>query len=143
MAAISRENLDVKALRKYQVCSRHFVTGKPTALKDDANVDWLPKINLGHSKGVRQASAEQAVAKVMRYERARRRRDMKQAREQKEIEALYQIKLLLQRKVKEEIASVLSKVTLKLRKLHIILHINLLRKQLCQSPRKLDMNRWN
>jgi len=95
VAAISREDLDVKALGKYRVCSCHFVTGKPAALKYDTNVDWLPTINLAHSKSVRHASTEQAVAKVMHYERARRKRDMKRAREQKEIEVLHQIEIIV------------------------------------------------
>ena len=50
MAAISREDLDVKALGKYRVCSCHFLSGKPATLKDDTDIDWLPTINLGHSK---------------------------------------------------------------------------------------------
>jgi len=41
VATTSREDLDIKAFRRYRVCSHHFVTGKPGALKDDANVDWL------------------------------------------------------------------------------------------------------
>jgi len=149
VATISREHLDVKALGKCQVCSRHFVTSKPAALKDDANVDWLPTIDLGHSKGVWQASAEQAVAKVMHYERARRR-DMKQAREQKEIEALHQMEIVVAKEiedvVKEESASVVSAVINEFIEVedatNNVVH-QLLRKQLCQSPGKLDINRWN
>ena len=82
MAAISREDLDVKALGKYRVCSCHFLSGKPAALKDDTDIDWLPTINLGHSKRATRDSAEQAVMRVMRHERARRRRDMQRAKQQ-------------------------------------------------------------
>ena len=30
--------------------SRHFISGKPAALEDETNPDWLPTLNLGHSK---------------------------------------------------------------------------------------------
>ena len=39
-AAIFREDLDVKALGKYRVCSRHFLSGKPAALKDDTDIAY-------------------------------------------------------------------------------------------------------
>ena len=30
--------------------SRHFINGKPASLEDETNPDWLPTLNLGHSK---------------------------------------------------------------------------------------------
>ena len=68
MAAISRENLDIKALGKYQVYSRHFVSGKAAALKEDTDIDWLPTVILGHSKRTICDSAKQAVMCMMCYE---------------------------------------------------------------------------
>ena len=39
-----------KILANDRICSRHFLSGKPAALEDDTNPDWLPSLNLGHSK---------------------------------------------------------------------------------------------
>uniref|UniRef100_T1IH87 THAP-type domain-containing protein n=1 Tax=Strigamia maritima TaxID=126957 RepID=T1IH87_STRMM len=43
---ISRD--DLKCISSWRVCSDHFVSGKPST--DEENVDWVPSINLGHSK---------------------------------------------------------------------------------------------
>ena len=50
VAAISRIDLDLSALHKYRVCSRHFISGAPSDLFDDLHPDWLPTIDLGHEK---------------------------------------------------------------------------------------------
>ena len=50
IAAISRGDLTAKILANYRICSRHFISGKPSALEDESNPDWLPSLNLGHSK---------------------------------------------------------------------------------------------
>ena len=55
LAAISREDLIVEVLESdsktdYRVCSRHFQSGKPAKLYDITNPDWVPSVNLGHSK---------------------------------------------------------------------------------------------
>ena len=54
LAAISREGLDVNNLGKYRICSRHFISGEPAKLFDCTNPDWLPTMNLGHSKREKQ-----------------------------------------------------------------------------------------
>lgn len=50
LAAISRDDLTDKVLQNDRICSRHFISGKPAALYDDTNPDWLPNLHLGHSK---------------------------------------------------------------------------------------------
>jgi len=72
IAAISRQDLDVNALEKYRICSRHFVSGEPVlaSLYDCTNPDWLPMTNLGHSKNL---PVTKAVSE--RYERAQRRNE--------------------------------------------------------------------
>ncbi|XP_065911810.1 uncharacterized protein [Dysidea avara] len=115
VAAISREDLDVKALGKYRVCSCHFLSGKPAALKDDTDIDWLPTINLGHSKRATRDSAEQAVMRVMRHERARRRRDMQRAKQQQDIELSHQLDIFVANEIddaiKEEVESIIDEFT--------------------------------
>ena len=54
LARINRADLTVEVLERntkmdYRVCSRH-ISGKPAYLYDETNPDWLPSINLGHSK---------------------------------------------------------------------------------------------
>ena len=50
IAAISRGDLSEKILANDRICSRHFINGKPASLEDETNPDWLPTLNLGHSK---------------------------------------------------------------------------------------------
>ena len=50
LAAISRLGLTEKILKNDRVCSKHFVSGKPADLLEDTSPDWLPSLNLGHSK---------------------------------------------------------------------------------------------
>ena len=82
LAAISRENIDINALEKYRICSRHFVE-EPADLWDENNVDWLPTRNLGHLK--RKQLSEDDLA---RCERAKRRRD--DQRHTEEMDDLFQ-----------------------------------------------------
>ena len=51
------------------ICFKHFVSGKPAYLFDTNNPDWLPTLNLGHSK----RSARPSSSAIDRYERARSR----------------------------------------------------------------------
>ena len=50
LAAISRGDVTEKILSNGRICSRHFISGKPAALEYVTNLDWLPSLNLGHSK---------------------------------------------------------------------------------------------
>ncbi len=50
IAAISRGDLTEKILANDRICSRHFISGKPASLENETNPDWLPSLNLGHSK---------------------------------------------------------------------------------------------
>ena len=73
IAAISRVGLTEKVISNDRVCSRHFVTGKPAALKDEQHPDWLPTQHLGKLKHVDTPNAES----VERYERLKRRQELK------------------------------------------------------------------
>lgn len=75
LAAISRDDLDVINQGKYRICSRHFISGQPAKLFDCTNPDWLPTINLGHSKWEKQKPCS------ARYERAQKRDDQQKLRE--------------------------------------------------------------
>ncbi|XP_064489452.1 uncharacterized protein LOC135401156 isoform X2 [Ornithodoros turicata] len=35
-------------LDKYNVCSRHFISGSPSQLLDECNPDWAPCLHLGY-----------------------------------------------------------------------------------------------
>ena len=45
LAAISRKDIDIKSLDNLRICSKHFISGKPSALYHINNPDWL---NLGY-----------------------------------------------------------------------------------------------
>ena len=69
LAAISREDLDLKALYKYKICSKHFISEKPAYLYDTNNPDWLPTLHLGHTKSS-SVQEENVAVSVARFERA-------------------------------------------------------------------------
>ena len=72
LAAISRQDMDMRSLEKYRICSRYFVSNEPADLYDVDNPGWLPMLHLGHSK-----KKEDQPAVVERWERAKRRGDTK------------------------------------------------------------------
>ena len=57
---ISREDLTEKKLSNDQVCSVHFVSGKPAKNWDRHNQDWVPTLKFGHSKKSLNSSAAAA-----------------------------------------------------------------------------------
>ncbi len=69
LAAISRMGLTEKILKNDRVCSKHFVSGKPADLFEDTSPDWLPSLNLGHTRSKLPAQATE------RYERRKAREE--------------------------------------------------------------------
>jgi len=61
LAAISRKDLDINNLHKYRICLRHFSSGQ-AQLYDCTNPDWLPALNLGHSKWEKPALSLACIA---------------------------------------------------------------------------------
>ena len=76
IAAISREDITEKILVNDRICSRHFISGQPAALKDNTNPDWLPTLNLGHIK----LSDRRIMAGTERWRRRKAREDAQQHR---------------------------------------------------------------
>ena len=70
LAAISREDLDYNSLGNYRICSRHFITGKPTSLYETTHPDWLPTLQPGHTK-VKAVDTD-------RYERIKKRNSIQE-----------------------------------------------------------------
>ena len=70
MSAIRRADLTEKIMCNDRICSRHFLSEQPACLQDENNPDWLPTLNLGHSK---QISKYRERAAEERWERARAR----------------------------------------------------------------------
>ena len=54
-------------------CSAHFITGKPAALYDQANPDWVPTLIMGY------VQCKASSSDVDRYERAKQRREAAEA----------------------------------------------------------------
>ena len=75
LAAISRDDLTVDMLEKsdYRVCSEHFVDGEPAKLYEFTKSNWLPTLNLGHTK-------QRNNTGYARYDRAKRRNDEQRMR---------------------------------------------------------------
>ena len=70
LAAVSRKDVDLNALDRYRICSRHFEGGQPASLYDTTHPGWLPTLHMGH-ENVRPADNE-------RYERLQRRHTMQE-----------------------------------------------------------------
>lgn len=83
IAAISRDDLTEQILKNDRVCSRHFVSGQPAKDFDKFNIDWVPTLNLGHSKRDKKGSSK---ADQDRAERAKGRRKKKLNETKAEIE---------------------------------------------------------
>ena len=79
LAAISRDDLTVEMVENsdYRVCSEHFVSGKPAKLYDCTSPDWLPTINLGHTK-------QKKGSDYTKHEQAKRRADEQRIREEED-----------------------------------------------------------
>lgn len=73
LSAIRRADLTEKIIANDRICSRHFLSGKPASLLDDNSPDWLPTLNLGHTK---QSSESRARAAEERWERAKARESL-------------------------------------------------------------------
>ena len=85
LAAIAREDLTVELLERdtmtdYRVCSRHFLSGKPAKLYNVTSPDWLPSVNLGHSK--KQQLSQQLADNNARHKCSKRRAAKQRAREE-------------------------------------------------------------
>ena len=79
LAAISRDDLTVDMLEKsdYRVCSEHFVDGEPAKLYEFTKSNWLPTLNLGHTK-------QRNNTGYARYDRAKQRNDEQRMREEED-----------------------------------------------------------
>ena len=89
LAAISRDDLTAEMMENsdYRVCSDHFVTGEPAKLYEFTSPNWLPTLNLGHTK--RNNNAD-----YTRYERAKRRDNEQRLREEEDRLLMQQIEVV-------------------------------------------------
>jgi len=112
VAAICRKDLDLNALHKYRVCSRHFISGAPVAdVFDETNPDWLPTLNLGHKESCSCSFCRPATTE--RYDRAQRRSNEQRIRESVFLRAA---ELILQETVdstvEDEVTEILEEIEL-------------------------------
>ena len=76
---VSRADITERILND-QICSRHFVSGKPADLIYDTNPDWLLSMNLGHRKKLKTAAAANPSTRK-RLERREARESRQEAAE--------------------------------------------------------------
>ncbi|XP_075534468.1 uncharacterized protein LOC142568350 [Dermacentor variabilis] len=72
LARINRS--DLKNLENVRVCGRHFITGKPSKLMDEANPDWAPMQHLGYG-------SERPLTNEARFERSKKRSQKKKEKD--------------------------------------------------------------
>ena len=83
LAAINRQDLDLKALHKYKVCARHYRSGRSANLYETTDPDWLPTLHLGHKKhgSIVTVNPVSSDASVDRWRRAHEREKWKKIEE--------------------------------------------------------------
>ena len=69
IAKINRKDLPTERYASIRICSRHFVSGSPARLFDEANPDWVPTLSLGYCTG----EQPEVVSSTLRYDRAKER----------------------------------------------------------------------
>ncbi len=75
LSAIQRLDLTQKIICNDRICSRHFISGKPAALEEENNPDWLPTLHLGHSKAMTAKKAETAKSRYKRVKLREAKKD--------------------------------------------------------------------
>ena len=70
MASCYLSDIKPSNLKRTRFCSDHFLSGRPSALHDWANPDWVPTSSLGHSES---HSFDTSTHSTSRYERAKER----------------------------------------------------------------------
>ena len=77
LAKINRKNLTACHLAEknstLHVCGKHLINGKPSALYETPDPNWIPTINLGYELGT-VSSPESTVARNDRRKRRSKRR---------------------------------------------------------------------
>ncbi|EDO41516.1 predicted protein, partial [Nematostella vectensis] len=73
ISAISREDITDKKLANDRVCGRHFVSGAAAKDWDKHNIDWVPTLNLGHSKHQNSCQVESIAKRAERVAERRKR----------------------------------------------------------------------
>lgn len=61
---LHRADIDTTA-RHYKVCSKHFVSGRPSYLMDETNVDWAPSLFLGYNTHPVEARSQKRFSKFL------------------------------------------------------------------------------
>ena len=79
IAAISRDDLTEQILKNNRVCSRHFVSSRPAKPWDKYNVDWVPTLNLGHTKR-KAGDTGKAVQELAERAKVRRTKKLDEAK---------------------------------------------------------------
>ena len=85
ISAVSRADLTEKIMSNDRICSRHFILGKLVSPLGENNPDWLPTLNMGHSK---QSSESRARAVAERWERMKARESLNKESEVRNTEVL-------------------------------------------------------
>lgn len=80
IAAISRNDLTEQILKNDCVCSCHFISGQPAKDFDKFNVDWVPTLNLGHSKRTKKDSSIKADQDWAEQAKARRKKKLNETK---------------------------------------------------------------
>ena len=103
LAAVSREDINPKSIKEhdYRICSRYFVLGIPAKLYETNSPNWLPTLNLGHTKQSTQTKVQTTVS-VERYERFTERHRRRELLEELMKEALVIVSQLVNEVVSDE-----------------------------------------
>lgn len=68
LASINRKDLTPERYSNVRICSKHFHSGSPARLFDQANPDWVPTLHLGY-----KICTDEHTSSASRYDRAKER----------------------------------------------------------------------
>lgn len=60
LSRLSRADISASSYPYIRVCSKHFVSGKPSPLYGESDINWAPSLHLGHDKLVQTPTPARA-----------------------------------------------------------------------------------
>ena len=72
LSAVSRSDITDKTLSTSRVCSRHFVSGTSAKEGDKHNIDWVPSLDLGHTKVSSEITNKASIRAIRTVKRNKR-----------------------------------------------------------------------
>ncbi|KAJ8977272.1 hypothetical protein NQ317_003974 [Molorchus minor] len=78
---LKRADLTESKIKNGRICSKHFISGKPSKLEDRTNPDWIPSLHMGYESSILNPTISKE-----RCDRLNKRKKLREEREQANLE---------------------------------------------------------